>query len=348
LRPRAVAAIRAALLEHFDAHQRDLPWRANRDPYRVWVSEVMLQQTRVDTVRSYYDRWLRRFPTVRSLAEAPLDDVLKSWEGLGYYSRARNLHRAAQIVCERHRGELPAEISELRALPGIGEYTAGAVASIAFRKAEPVVDGNVRRVLHRLLDAPRLSAPELRAAAATLVQGDRPGEFNQAIMELGATICTPRAPRCSACPIHTACAAHERGTQLERPAAAPRRRIPEREFVTLILIDSAGRTLLRRRPSTGLLASLWEFPSTQDDAAGFAAKLTGCTVTLTKLGTVSHTFSHFRAHYHVHHARLPRAATSPRDELLRWATLAELTDYALPAAQRRIAALIPPARELLD
>ena len=341
LRPAVVATIRAALLDHYDAHQRDLPWRANPDPYCVWVSEIMLQQTRVDTVRPYYDRWLRRFPTVRTLAEAPLDDVLKSWEGLGYYSRARNLHRAAQIVCERHCGELPAETRELRALPGIGEYTAGAVASIAFRKSEPVVDGNVRRVLHRLLDAPRLSAKELRVFAATLVSTDRPGAFNQALMELGATICTPRTPRCADCPIHTACAAYEQGTQLERPAPQPRRSIPERNFVTLILIDRAGRVLLHQRPPTGLLAGLWEFPATQNDATAFAAELTGFTLEPISLKTVTHTFSHFRAHYRVHYARLPDVSETPRDLAFRWLHASDLDALALPAAQRRIARLIP-------
>src|SRR5688572_31827881 len=197
----AIRRTRRALLGFYDAHRRALPWREDPRPYRVWISEVMLQQTRVDAVVPYYRAWMERFPDVRALAAAPLDDVLKSWEGLGYYARARNLHRAALVVRDRMGGELPARASALRELPGFGEYTAGAVASIAFGEAVPAVDGNVRRVLARLYDEPEPTARWLRERAAALVDPARPGDFNQALMELGATVCRPRSPDCARCPL---------------------------------------------------------------------------------------------------------------------------------------------------
>ncbi len=333
---RTVAAVRRKLLAHFAVHRRDLPWRANTDPYRVWVSEIMLQQTRVETVRPYYDRWMQQFPSVQKLADAPLDDVLKSWEGLGYYSRARNLHSAARVICERHNGSLPPTAGGLRELPGIGEYTAGAVASIAFQAREPSVDGNVRRVLHRLLDTARLNAAELRSAAQQLVPADRPGDFNQALMELGATICTPRTPRCTECPLRQLCRAFANGTQLERPARSRTAAIPERHYQTLVIFDPVDHVLLRQRPLDGLLGGLWEFPATDQDATALVRELTGSACALAERGTVTHTFSHFRAHYHVHVARLARKAKAPRDAALRWIHISELDRYALPTAQRKI------------
>lgn len=215
--PDWIGALRAKLLAFYDEHRRDLPWRHDPDPYRVWVSEVMLQQTRADTVIPYYERWLRRFPTLDALATAEPDDVLKQWEGLGYYSRARNLQRAARFVRERHRGDVPSEPSALRELPGVGDYTAGAIASIAFGRAEPAVDGNARRVLSRLLDIADARPTGLNKVATALVPNERPGDFNQAVMELGATICTPRNPRCDECPIGELCRSRARGTQHLRP-----------------------------------------------------------------------------------------------------------------------------------
>lgn len=190
----------AALLRHYDVHRRDLPWRDRADPYAVWVSEIMLQQTRVETARPYYERWLERFPDLDALADAEIDDVLRAWQGLGYYARARNLHRAARMVRERYHGAIPADPAELRRLPGVGAYTAGAVASIAFGAATPAVDGNVRRVVARLHDLEDPTAAQLQTLAVELVPADRPGDFNQALMEIGATVCTPRAPDCDACP----------------------------------------------------------------------------------------------------------------------------------------------------
>ena len=206
------AEIRRRLLSAYDVGKRDLPWRGEEDPYRIWVSEVMLQQTRVETVVPYYRAWMDRFPTVEALAEADEDEVLRAWQGFGYYSRARRLREGARVVRERFGGCLPRSSLELRDLPGVGEYTAGAVASIAFGEVVPAVDGNVKRVLARLFDVPTPSPAELRALAADLVDPKRPGDFNQALMELGATVCTPRAPLCGECPLDSICLALERGT----------------------------------------------------------------------------------------------------------------------------------------
>lgn len=337
-------AIRRALLAHYDARARELPWRRETDPYRIWVSEVMLQQTRVETAIPYYERWLERFPTLEALAEAPIDDVLRAWAGLGYYRRAHNLHRAANVVRERHHGELPDDPDALRRLPGIGDYTAGAIASIAFGRPEPAVDGNVRRVLCRLHDLPDPGAAELRRLAAALVPEDRPGDFNQALMELGATLCTPRAPRCPTCPLAAYCRARAAGTQLERPLPKPSKPIPEDDVGTAVVISEDGALLLVRRPDDGLLAGLWEFPGTAvapgeapvdaarraaaqalggaptgvetslgepepDPAASVAPAPHDATAVLAAIraeaiGSVVHTFSHRRTTYHAFRFRV--------------------------------------------
>ncbi len=260
---KTVGEFRAALLDFFARRGRDLPWRRARNPYRVLVSEFMLQQTRVETVRERYVRWLRRFPGWRELAAASRDEVLLEWKGMGYYARARNLHRTARIVCERHGGELPPEPKALKELPGVGDYTAGAVASIAFGRAVPAVDGNVRRVLCRLLDLPDPSPRELRDLAARLLHPTRPGHHNEAMMELGATVCTPRTPRCPTCPVRSHCAAHRLGTVRERPLRKPRRPPRRVDYAAAVAIDRAGRVLLVRRPEGGLLGGMWEFPTAE-------------------------------------------------------------------------------------
>ena len=298
---------RARLLAWFDAHARVLPWRAGVSPYATLVSEVMLQQTRVETVIPYYERWLERFPDLHALALADEQAVLSAWEGLGYYSRARNLHGAARAVRERYAGTLPSDYGALRALPGIGDYTAGAVASIAFGHAVPAVDGNVRRVLARVHDLEAPAPSELRAYAAELVDESRPGDFNQALMELGATLCTPRAPACGDCPIERHCVARARGTVALRPAPRPRASVPAFDLITLVARDRHGRVLLRQRPRGGLLAGMWEFPSTAlvadeepaDTAAALARALSGGTaVPVETLAPVEHAFSHRRETYH--------------------------------------------------
>nr|WP_318249456.1 A/G-specific adenine glycosylase [Paenibacillus sp. alder61] len=256
------------LLKWYERSKRDLPWRRHRDPYYIWVSEIMLQQTRVDTVIPYFQRFIERFPTLKDLAEAPEEDVLKCWEGLGYYSRARNLQAAARQVVERHGGTVPSVKAEVAALKGVGPYTTGAILSIAFNQPEPAVDGNVMRVLSRyflirediMKTGTRTRMEEL---AASLIPRGRAADFNQALMELGALICTPKSPSCLVCPVMARCAARLEGAEDALPVkskAKPPR--PEYRLVALVegVGEHAGRVLVRRRPASGLLARMWELP----------------------------------------------------------------------------------------
>ena len=261
--PARTGTIRSRLLAWYDATKRDLPWRESGDPYRIWVSEVMLQQTRAETVIPYYERWMERFPTAVELAEASLEEVLLEWRGLGYYARARNLHRAANIVGRRFGGLLPRTEEGLRELPGIGEYTAAAIASIAFGLAVPAIDGNARRVFSRLFDLPAPTRGELRGLASELVDPGRPGDFNQAVMEFGALRCTPRSPVCGGCPLERLCLAKSRGTVERRPAPRRRARVREVELAVLAAIDREARVLVVRRPEEGLLGGMWEFPAAE-------------------------------------------------------------------------------------
>jgi A/G-specific adenine glycosylase len=341
---------RRALLAFYDAHRRALPWREDPRPYRVWVSEVMLQQTRVEAVLPYYRAWMERFPDVGALAAASLDDVLKAWEGLGYYARARNLHRAALVVRDRMDGELPAGSAALRELPGFGEYTSGAVASIAFGERVPAVDGNVRRVLARLYDEAAPSAGWLRERAAALIDPARPGDFNQALMELGATVCTPRAPRCGACPLRDVCAARARGRVAERPRPRARKPVPDVEIAVAALVRSGAagerELLLVRRPTEGLLGGLWEPPSAQVEdgapvdaarrvaAARHAGVAQGEPVELPR---VTQVYSHFRGIYRAFRWEVERGEESPAADAA-WVDRGDLERRALPRAQRRIAA----------
>lgn len=347
-----IAELRARLLAWYDVHRRELPWRAAGgealDPYHIWLSEAMLQQTRVDTVRSYYARWLERFPTLQSLADAGLDDVLKAWEGLGYYSRARNLHRAVREVRDRHGGKVPDDPDAFRALPGVGRYTAGAVMSIAFGREEPVVDGNVRRVLARWLDAPAPAEADLWRLAGRLVAGERPGCLNQALMELGALLCTPRSPRCDACPVSTHCAARAAGTQAERPSPRRPRVLPHENRVAIV-VESEGHVLIARRPPRGRLGGMWEFPGGMlllDEAATNAAvrvsrDALGISVgEAIEIARVDHTFTHLRVSYYAVRTQLLSGDARPlHHEAGRWVAPEQLRRFALPRAQQRIAAL---------
>lgn len=361
-----IHAIRAALLTFFDTSARPLPWRRTRDPYAVWISEVMSQQTRVETVIPYYDRWLERFPDIAALAAAAEDDVLKAWEGLGYYSRARNLHAAARLLRERHCGALPDSYDALRALPGVGDYTAGAVSSIAFGGRHAAVDGNVRRVLSRLLDHPAPPPRLLRDVAGRLVPTDRPGDFNQALMELGATICRPRAPRCSRCPVASHCAARTAGTQEERPRPRAATPVPTFDMATAVVRTLDGRLLIVRRPRGGLLGGMWCFPAAElqpgDDPAQRALALarhhaiiaepvtppspdSGSPDTITALplasgaraiGTIDHVFSHRRERYHCFLIEATAARRCDSDTV--WIEPSD-TGRPLPRAQQRIRSL---------
>ncbi len=351
----SISGLRQALLGHYDRTARDLPWRRETDPYRIWVSEVMLQQTRVETVLGYYDEWLDRFPDLDTLACADVDDVLKAWEGLGYYRRARNLHRGAALVRESFGGAVPGSYAELRELPGVGEYTAGAVASIAFGESVPAVDGNVRRVLARLCDVADPKPAWLRRTASELVDPDRPGDWNQALMELGATVCTPTKPKCDGCPVSAWCGAWAAGTQGDRPAPPRRKAVPTVTFATAVVVDEQGRRLVARRPEGGLLAGMWSFPEGALDEDGMddgdLAGRIGCVaraVSLARevgaelvdgvepdeLAPVRHRFTHLDATYRPVLLRGSGTGTETR----RWLSPEDLTAVALPVAQQKIEA----------
>jgi A/G-specific adenine glycosylase len=308
------AALRRSLLSWFDQVKRPLPWRATRDPYAIWLSEVMSQQTRVETVIPYYEKFLSYYPTVRHLAEAPVEEVLGHWSGLGYYRRARMLHRTAHEVVARHDAEFPPDRDALEALPGIGPYTAGAVASIAFDAQASVVDGNVVRVFARLFDdstdarTPR-GMSHFRARADALVVGDRPGDWNQALMELGATVCVPREPRCMLCPVASHCAGRERGTAAELPRLSKKAKPVPAAFDALVIAREAeGDVWLAERKPEGLFGGLLE-PPLFDVAPSLAeaSHAAGLRVDA-PLGVVAHTLSHRKLAVSVHRASLPSLA----------------------------------------
>jgi A/G-specific adenine glycosylase len=341
-RAAALAQARAALLPWYRAHRRDLPWRRTRDPYAIWISEAMLQQTRVETVIPYYERFLQRFPDIATLARASLEDVYAAWAGLGYYSRARNLHRAALTILERLGGQLPSTRDELLELPGIGRYTAGAVASIAFNRPEPVLDGNVERVLARYLGIredvrePR-GAAALWDAAARLVIGPEPGELNQALMELGATLCSVRAPRCLACPLRAGCIARRDGDtdSLPRKSARPK---PRAMRAVAALVRRGPHVLAVRRAPGGLLGGLWELPggavrrgeASKDALCRAIREQTGLElVEVEAAGSVEHTFTHRQLRLQLFRCDCCRGRLHLRGlEAYRWLT---------PAAFRRLA-----------
>ena len=339
-------AIVAPLLAWYDEGHRDLPWRAVPTPYRVWVSEIMLQQTRVEAVRSYFDRWMQALPDIPALAAADEAVYMKLWEGLGYYSRVRNLHRAAVEVCEQYGGELPADYAKLLALPGVGEYTAGAVASIAFGLPLPAVDGNVLRVAARLDNdlTPITDAgykKQTRARFAALMPADRPGDLNQALMELGATVCLPNgAPRCADCPLQHLCLGCHHGNAAMLPvrAAKKARRVENR---TVLLARCGPLVGIRRRPAKGLLAGLWELPaleghlSPEETRAALATQ--GWQVQkLLSLRPAKHIFTHVEWHMNGYYIEL----AAPPDGLTFVSPAALRADYALPSAFRAFLSVI--------
>ena len=301
-------SLRRRLLAWYARRQRSLPWRETSDPYRIWISEIMLQQTQVDTVIPYYLRFMKLFPTVYSLAEAPLEQVLKAWENLGYYSRARNIHAAARIIVDQWGGRIPDAPGAIKTLPGIGEYSSGAILSIAYEKPLPAVDGNVRRILSRMfairepIDDPRTQR-KLLVLATSLVPAKHPGDFNQALMDLGATICRPKNPACATCPIATLCRAQLDGMQTALPVIGKPPAVPHRMAACAVIQDSSGRLLVVQRPSAGLLASLWKLPggfvdNIEDMEAGLKNGVKnelGISIRVKKkLASVNHVYTHFR------------------------------------------------------
>ena len=338
------AALSSRLLDWYDRHRRRLLWRAMpgeaADPYRVWLSEIMLQQTTVAAVGPYFARFLARFPTVEALAAAELDDVLGLWQGLGYYARARNLHRAAQIVAREHAGRFPDTAAALARLPGIGTYTAGAIAAIAFGRPEAAVDGNVERVIARLnaVATPLPAAkPALRALTQALVPAARAGDFAQALMDLGAMVCTPRNPRCLLCPWAPDCRARAEGLTETLPRKAPKPARPVRHGVAFALLDRAGAILLRRRPEKGLLGGMMEVPSTEWRERPTTARQTAAAAPAPATwrvlpGEVRHTFTHFELVLTVWAARCARR---PRAQGV-WCAAERLAEQALPTVMKKI------------
>lgn len=338
------AAPAAALLAWYDRHRRTLPWRAENgerpDPYRVWLSEIMLQQTTVKAVGPYYMRFLARWPTVADLAAERLEEVLKLWAGLGYYARARNLHACARAILDNHGGRFPDTEADLLALPGIGAYTAAAIAAIAFdRKAAPV-DGNIERViarLHAVEDPLPGSKPQIRAHAAALTPDARPGDFAQAMMDLGAMVCTPRNPACGLCPWHDPCAARARGDAETLPRKTPKAEGKLRRGAAFVVTRQDGALLVRTRPDKGLLAKMTEVPTTEwiydfDEADALTDAPLKAKWHRTA-GVVNHVFTHFPLELVVYRAKVPQATRAPKD--MRFIAADEIDAEALPNVMRK-------------
>jgi len=337
----------ADLLAWYDRHRRALPWRAyageRPDPYRVWASEIMLQQTTVTAVKPYFERFMARFPTVRHLAEAPSEEVMQAWAGLGYYSRARNLHACAQAVMERHGGRFPDTEDALRALPGIGAYTAGAVAAIAFDRPAAAVDGNVERVMTRLFaieEAVPGVRPLIREKVLALLPHDRPGDFAQALMDLGATICTPRNPACGLCPWRGACVAQSEGTQESFPRKAPKKAGVTRYGAAFVLLREDGALLLRTRPPKGLLGGMAEVPTGEWRADyepdGWRQEAPLQVDWRRLMAPVRHVFTHFPLELTVYVGAAPAGTPAPIG--MRFTPLGRLAEEPLPGVMAKVVA----------
>lgn len=341
----------ANLIQWYRENKRDLPWRETSDPYRIWVSEIMLQQTRVDTVIPYYHRFLEVFPTVTALAEADQQQVLKIWEGLGYYSRARNLHSGARYLMVSHNGEVPQNRAELLNVKGIGTYTAAAILSIAFGQKHAVVDGNVLRVLSRYagiredIRSGRV-VNEIQKIADQLIPDDHPGDFNQALMELGATLCKPVSPLCNNCPLSSGCKAWNLAETDTIPYKSPAKKIPHYEIAAGLILNEKLELLIALRPEHGMLGGLWEFPGGKKEQ-GETLEETVKRELLEELGvqvrtgdlliSLNHTYSHFKITLHAYWCRIISGVPSPQSsQQLRWVSADELDVYPFPKANKLI------------
>jgi A/G-specific adenine glycosylase len=340
------------LLTWYNENKRILPWRDHPDPYAVWVSEIMLQQTRVESVIPYFEKWVKQFPTIKKLAKADEHDVLNAWEGLGYYSRARNLHKAAKIVTEKFNGELPKNLDDLQSLPGIGKYTVGAIASMAFKMDEATLDGNLRRVFSRLFDVTEFADSPVgekilwELARENLPKG-KAGDYNQALMDVGATICVPKNPRCLLCPLMSICEARKNGTQALRPVLKPKKKVPQYVDVAAVIMKGK-KVLLNQRPADGLLGNMWEFPNARTATAGDgglskikSSVLTKAIKSATKIqvkkkeaiGIVQHAYTHFKVTVYVYQCDL---ISIPQNKNLKWVKIDELENYPMGKIDRQI------------
>ena len=341
------------LLTWFDENKRDLPWRRSRNPYSTWISEIMLQQTRVETVKPYYERWMERFPDVKTLAEADEQDVLRLWEGLGYYSRARSIHKAARVIQSEYDGEIPSDPAILQKLPGIGAYTAGAIASIGYGLPAAALDGNIRRILARYYDIAepvRTPATEKRLwqLAEENLDRERPGDHNEALMDLGSAICLPENPQCLLCPLCDECLARQHGTTAERPVMLKAEPIPHYIVTAAVISDESGeRFLLTKRPAKGLLGGLWEFPGGKQEAG---ESLEDCIrreiheeldieINVGEpFGVYKHAYTHFKMTLHAF--RCEKTAGEPKtlaSDELGWFTRDELQNLPMGKIDRMIA-----------
>jgi A/G-specific adenine glycosylase len=344
-----MSAFAPRLLAWYRAHARILPWRGLSDAYAIWVSEIMLQQTRVETAIPYFHHWMRRFPTIKDLAEASERDVLRLWEGLGYYSRARNLHKAAKIIIEKYDGQLPHDLNALHQLPGIGQYTMGAIASIAFGMDVPALDGNIRRVFARVfnVEAPA-DSPSGEKILWDLVTKHLPegiaGDYNQALMDLGAMVCLPKKPSCLICPVKGLCEARREGIQDQRPVLRPKKKTPHYILASVVVVKN-GHVLLAKRPSYGLLGGTWEFPNGRVNGDPFA-ELSGILRESyhlkirrkDSLGVVTHAYSHFKVTVHVFRGEY---VSMSKNRNLKWVTYQSLDGLPMGKVNRRITHLLP-------
>lgn len=340
-----------ALIGWFDQNKREMPWRDHPDPYAIWVSEIMLQQTRVEQAKPYYERFMREFPTVQHLAEAPEQKLMKAWEGLGYYSRARNLQAAARTICEAYDGKLPESYDELIKLKGIGPYTAAAISSIAFGEKQAAIDGNVIRVICRFFgieeDVTKSKTKKhINELANTIISENRPGTFNEAMMELGATICTPHKPLCMYCPVQVNCQAFATAKTAQIPYKPKKKKVPHKDISVGLMFNETGEVLIAQRPAEGLLGGLWEFPGGKQEQGEriedclereFKEELDVEISDIEFFMQVDHAYSHFKVRLHVfictHAAGEPKALASQQ---VKWVEPKQLPEYPFPKANKVI------------